>query len=277
MIGHLIAHSRSPLIHNFWIKQLGLDATYEAIDISTQNLQQFSERIKTGEFIGGNVTIPHKQNIMTYCDDISASARTIGAVNTLSFENGRLKGSNTDHFGFVDNLDQQAPGWAHSLATAIVLGAGGAARAVVHALLQRGTGRVVVLNRTTDNAKQLALSFGERVVWGSLKDFDAYSGSARLLVNCSAVGLNGTKFDNLDLSTLPKSALVNDIVYSPLKTPLLAAAAESGLRTVDGLGMLLHQAIPGFEKWFGIRPEVTPDLRELVERTIAPASKGGQA
>ncbi len=277
MIGHPIAHSRSPLIHNFWIKQLGLDATYEAIDISTQNLQQFSDRIKTGEFIGGNVTIPHKQNIMTYCDDISASARTIGAVNTLSFENARLKGSNTDHFGFVDNLDQQAPGWAHSLATAIVLGAGGAARAVVHALLQRGTGRVVVLNRTTEKAKQLALSFGERVVWGSLKDFNAYSGAARLLVNCSAVGLNGTKFDNLDLSTLPKSALVNDIVYSPLKTPFLATAAEAGLRTVDGLGMLLHQAIPGFEKWFGIRPEVTPDLRELVERTIAPASKAGQA
>ena len=274
MIGSPVAHSLSPLIHNYWIGKLGLDASYEALDISGRDLGRFAERLREGNFIGGNVTIPHKQSVMRYCDDLSASARAIGAVNTLVFEHGRLKGSNTDYFGFIDNLDQQAPGWDHYLDNAIVLGAGGAARAVVYALLQRGTSKVIVLNRTPAMAKLLARSFGEKVVWGSLQDFGTFSGRARLLVNCSAVGLNGTRFDDLDMGTLPKSALVHDIVYSPLKTPLLLTAAQTGLRTLDGLGMLLHQAIPGFEKWFGVRPKVTPDLREILERTIGPEKNG---
>ncbi len=268
VIGHPIAHSRSPHIHNFWIKKHGLEAEYEAFDVSPEHLGHFVDRVKGGEFVGGNVTIPYKQAIMEHCDYLSTSARAIGAVNTLHVENGRLQGSNSDHFGFSDNLDQQVPGWERSLQTAIVLGAGGAARSVIYALLERKLEHVFVLNRTAEKAKKLAAFFGEHVTGASLDEFNNFAGLAGLLVNCSAVGMGGTRFENLDLDEMPKSALVNDIVYTPLETPLLSMASKYGLRTVDGLGMLLHQAIPGFEKWFDIRPEVTPELRSMLERTV---------
>ena len=274
VIGHPIDHSRSPLIHNFWIRQHGLDAVYEALEVTPANLPKFVARLKGGEFVGGNVTLPHKQSIMNYCSTTSSSAQAIGAVNTLRIAQGEIVGSNSDHFGFVDNLDQQAPGWAHSLKTAIVLGAGGAARAVVFALLRRGVEQIVVLNRTVAKAQNLAASFGERVSAGTLNEFAAHAAEAGLLVNTSAVGLNGTRFEGLELDALPKSALVNDIVYTPLQTPLLKQAQKRGLPTVDGLGMLLHQAIPGFEMWFGVRPEVTPELRQMIEQTIVPSGAG---
>ena len=274
VIGHPIHHPRSPLIPNFWIRQYGLNAVYEAIEVTPATLPPFVTRFKRGEFVGGNVTLPHKQSIMKYCSTTSSSAQTIGAVNTLRFAQGEIGGSNSDHFGFVDNLDQQAPGWAHSLKKAIVLGAGGAARAVVFALLRRGVGQIVVLNRTVAKAQNLADSFGERVSAGALDEFSAHAAEAGLLVNTSAVGLNGTRFEGLELDTLPNSALVNDIVYTPLQTPLLKQAQERGLPAVDGLGMLLHQAIPGFEMWFGVRPEVTPHLRQMIEQTIVPQGAG---
>ncbi len=274
VIGHPIEHSLSPLIHNFWIGQHGLDAVYEAIKVTPANLPQFVARLKRGEFVGGNVTLPHKQSIMKYCSATSSSAQSIGAVNTLGCAQGKISGSNSDHFGFADNLDRQAPGWAHSLKKAIVLGAGGAARAVVFALLGRGVSQIVVLNRTAVKAQNLAASFGERVRAGALDEFSAHATKAGLLVNTSSVGLNGTRFEGLELDALPNSALVNDIVYTPLHTPLLKQAVERGLPTVDGLGMLLHQAIPGFEMWFGVRPEVTLELRQSIEKTIVPSGAG---
>lgn len=269
VIGHPIAHSRSPLIHGFWLRQHRINATYRPFEITPAGLSHFFERIRRGEFIGGNVTLPHKRQALALCDRLSTSARQIGALNTIYFEEGDIVGSNSDHFGFADNLDQQRPGWDHDPGTAIVLGAGGAARAIVFALGKRGAKNIVILNRTLANAQSLADDFGQMVSAAPLADFPLYAPEASLLVNASAVGLNATSFENLDLARLPATALVNDIVYTPLVTPLLAGAAALGLRTVDGLGMLLHQAIPGFERWFGIRPEVTPELRQMLERHIS--------
>ncbi len=179
-----------------------------------------------------------------------------------------IYGFNTDYLGFLGNLDQNAPGWDRDLDTVVVLGAGGSSRAILVALKARGVRSIRLLNRTLEKAEDLALDIEGPIRCGRLTDFAAVAGDAGLVVNCSSVGLNGTRFDALDLGVLPASAVVTDIVYAPLVTPLLADAAARGLRTVDGLGMLLHQAVPGFEAWFGVRPEVTPELRALVEKTL---------
>jgi shikimate dehydrogenase len=271
VIGHPIAHSRSPLIHGFWLRQHHIAATYRAYDVLPPSLGSFFDRMRQGEFVGGNVTLPHKQIALGLCDRLSPSATQIGAVNTLYLEGGQIVGSNSDHFGFVDNLDQQNPGWDHNPGTAIILGAGGAARAIVYALSRRGAKKIVILNRTLKNATALAAEVGDMAQADRLDAFSTYAPGASLLVNTSSVGLNGTRFKDLPLAQLPPITLVNDIVYTPLQTPLLADARALGLRTVDGLGMLLHQAIPGFERWFGVRPEVTPELRQMVERHIAGA------
>ena len=268
VIGHPIAHSRSPLIHGHWLKRHGIAGSYEAIDVAPEDLAAFIGRVRAGEFIGGNVTIPHKETVFALCDDVDRLARTIGAVNTLVSEAGRLRGFNTDHMGFLGNLVQNAPGWNEGLESAIVLGAGGSARAVVVALRERGIGTIHVLNRTLENAVKLASEIGAPLRPGSLTDFPLHAPTAGLLVNTTSVGMNGTHHDGLALDLLPSTAVVTDIVYVPLVTPLLAAARERGLRTVDGLGMLLHQAVPGFEAWFGVRPEVTPELRAEIERTL---------
>jgi shikimate dehydrogenase len=177
-------------------------------------------------------------------------------------------GFNTDYLGFLGNLDQNAPGWDQGLETAIVLGAGGAARAILVALKSRNLPAIHLLNRGPDKAEQLARDLGGPIAAGPLSDFAAHAPGAGLVVNCSSVGMHGTRFEGLELGLLPKTAVVNDLVYVPLETPLLAAAQQAGLRTVDGLGMLLHQAVPGFEAWFGVRPDVTPELRGLVEATL---------
>jgi shikimate dehydrogenase len=269
VIGYPIKHSRSPLIHGTWIAEHGIDGSYEAVEVAPEALPAFIDRLRRGEFVGGNVTIPHKEAVFALCDSVEPLARTIGAANTLVRQpDGRIHGFNTDYMGFLGNLDQNAPGWDVNRTRAVVLGAGGASRAILVALRERGFSEVALLNRTEDKAIALAREIAGPFRPGRLDQFTQYAAGASLLVNTTSIGMHGTRFDNLDLSLLPKSALVTDAVYVPLVTPLLADARALGLRTVDGLGMLLHQAIPGFEAWFGVRPAVTPALRAKVEATL---------
>ncbi len=269
VIGHPIKHSRSPLIHGSWIAEHGIDGSYEAIDVAPDALPAFIDRLRQGEFAGGNVTIPHKEAVFALCDSVDPLAKTIGAANTLVRQpDGRVHGFNTDYMGFLGNLEQNAPGWAEGLKRAIVLGAGGAARAILVALRERGIPEIILLNRTPEKAEALAKEIPGPFVPGALADYARYAPEAGLVVNTTSIGMHGTRFEDLDLRLLQKTALVTDIVYVPLTTPLLADARALGLRTVDGLGMLLHQAVPGFEAWFGVRPEVTPALRAKVEANL---------
>ncbi len=268
VIGHPIAHSRSPLIHGHWLQQHGIAGAYDAIDVAPEALADFFAAFRDGAFVGGNVTVPHKAAAFAAADSRDPLAETIGAVNTLVRRADGLFGFNTDYLGFLGNLDQQAPGWDDNLAEAIVLGAGGAARAILVALIARKVPRIHLLNRTPANAETLAAALGGPIMPGGLAAFDRLAPAAGLVVNCSTIGMHGTRFAGLDPGRLPRQAVVNDLVYVPLETPLLAAARAAGLRAVDGLGMLLHQAVPGFEAWFGVRPAVTAELRALVEASL---------
>ena len=270
VIGHPIRHSRSPLIHGTWIAEHAIDGSYEAIDVAPDELPAFFARLRAGEFVGGNVTIPHKEAVFALCDSVDPLARTIGAVNTLVVQDGKVHGTNTDYLGFLGNLDAIVPDWSEGLREAIVLGAGGAARAVLVALRSRGVGQVHILNRTPTNAQSLAAEIDGPFTAQGLEAFAALAPRAQLLVNTTSIGMHGTRFDGVDLALLPPTALVTDIVYIPQRTPLLTEAAARGLTTVDGLGMLLHQAVPGFEAWFGVRPAVTPALRTRIEATLEP-------
>jgi shikimate dehydrogenase len=262
--GHPIAHSRSPKIHGYWLAHYGLDGSYEAIDVAPDDFTTFAASVRSGRYVGGNVTIPHKEAAFRAVDRRDAAAEEIGAVNTLWVEEGRLCGSNTDAYGFAANLDDLASGWAASPGPAVVLGAGGAARAVLYALKQRGFSDIRIVNRTLARARAVAIEFGPVFSAHDLSAANALLGDAALLVNTTSLGMHGEAEIVVDLDRMPDQALVTDIVYVPLETPLLAAARGRGLRTVDGLGMLLHQAVPGFEKWFGTRPEVTPELRAMI-------------
>jgi len=269
VIGHPIKHSRSPLIHGSWISAYGIDGSYEAIDVAPGELPAFVQHLRDGEFVGGNVTIPHKEEVFALCDSVDPLAEKIGAVNTLVAQpGGKVHGFNTDFMGFLGNLDQNAPGWSDGLDTAVVLGAGGAARAVLVALQHRGIKTIHVLNRTADKAEALARELGGSFVPGPIEACMSIAPRAGLLVNTTSVGMHDTRFEFLPIDLLPRQAIVTDIVYVPLLTPLLLDAQAIGLRTVDGLGMLLHQAVPGFEAWFGVKPEVTADLRAKIEATL---------
>jgi shikimate dehydrogenase len=268
VIGHPIAHSRSPLIHGTWLAEHGIDGRYDAIDVAPEALSGFFERLRSGEFAGGNVTIPHKEAVFALCDSVDPLATTIGAVNTLVVERGKVHGTNTDYLGFLGNLDAGAPGWSDGLETAIVLGAGGASRAVLVALQSRSIGSIILLNRTRATADRLAAELPGNISVAGLDAFNDIAPAAGLVVNTTSIGMHGSRFEGLNLGLLRPDALVTDIVYVPLETPLLADARALGLRTVDGLGMLLHQAVPGFEAWFGIRPSVTAALRARIEATL---------
>lgn len=268
IIGHPVKHSRSPAIHGHWLKSYELAGSYEAIDVTASQLPDLFARLRSGEFVGGNVTIPLKEDVQAYCDGVDPLARQIGAVNTLVNRHGKVFGFNTDYLGFLANLDQQAPGWDRSLGHAIVLGAGGAARAVLVALANRGIKSIHILNRTADKAINLAAELKGPFHAHPLSSFAELAPSAGLVVNTTSIGMDNTRFGHLPLDLLPGTALVTDIVYVPLETPLLADARALGLKTVDGLGMLLHQAAPGFAAWFGVEPQVTPELRALIEETL---------
>lgn len=261
--GHPIAHSRSPKIHGHWLAKYGIDGVYEAIDVAPEAFAEFLQALQAQGYRGGNVTIPHKEAAFALAARRDADAEQIGAVNTLWFENGELCGGNTDAHGFAANLDEYAPGWAAN-GPAVVLGAGGAARAIIHALKQRGVSDIRIVNRTLARAQELRDRFGAGVSAHNLAATGELLEDAGLLVNTTALGMHGNEGLSADPGRLPDRAIVTDIVYVPLETPLLATAKARGLRTVDGLGMLLHQAVPGFERWFGIRPEVTAELRQII-------------
>jgi len=272
VLGHPIAHSRSPLIHGHWLERYGLDGSYEAIDVSPEAMPAFFDRIRMGEFVGGNVTVPLKEIAFSLADSRDPETAHIGAFNTLfTFERPGglgIRGTNTDQYGFLANLDAGAPDWDRGLETAIILGAGGAARGIASALASRNIPAIHILNRSEDKAAQLATELPGNLLPGALADFAKIAPGAGLVVNTTTIGMHGTRFDDVPLALLPKSAIVTDLVYVPLQTPLLADARALGLRTVDGLGMLLHQAVPGFEAWFGERPEVTDELRRKIEATL---------
>jgi shikimate dehydrogenase len=266
--GHPIAHSRSPKIHGYWLKQYGLQGSYEAVDVPPKEFSAFAASVRAGKFAGGNVTIPHKEAAFKVVDRRDAAAEEIGAVNTLWVEDGSLIGGNTDAYGFAANLDERAPGWAGRSGSAVVLGAGGASRAVLYALKQRSFAEVRIVNRTPSRAETVAAEFGPIFSAHPMDAVNELLADASLLVNTTSAGMHGEFDVQLELDRLPAHTLVTDIVYVPLETPFLAAARARGLKTVDGLGMLLHQAVPGFERWFGLRPEVTPELRALVVADI---------
>ena len=263
VVGHPIAHSRSPLIHGFWLKTLGIAGSYERLDVAPDAIDAFLRELPRSGFAGGNVTIPHKEAAHRAAGRLDAAAEAIGASNTLWLEDGLLVAGNTDAPGFIANLDDQAPAWREKR-TALVLGAGGAARAVVFALKQAGLGDIRIVNRTVARARELADRFGPGVSAHGWEAAGELAADAGLLVNTSSLGMAGKDALPLDVALLPAGAIVTDIVYVPLETPLLAAARARGLVGVDGLGMLLHQAVPGFERWFGTRPLVTPALRDLL-------------
>jgi shikimate dehydrogenase len=266
--GHPIAHSRSPIIHGWWLAQHGLKGSYRAIDVAPQDLPAFLAEIRAGAYAGGNVTVPHKEAAFRSVDRLDAAAEAIGAVNTLWMEDGRLCGGNTDAYGFVANLDDRLPGWDGADGIAMVLGAGGASRAVLHALTGRGFRDIRIVNRTRERAERLASAFGSSFSALALDRAEDAMRDVSLLVNTTSAGMHDEPALELGLDALRPDAVVTDIVYVPLETPLLRAARARGLRTVDGLGMLLHQAVPGFERWFGVRPSVTPDLRALIEADL---------
>ncbi|WP_457108504.1 shikimate dehydrogenase [Methylobacterium sp. P5_C11] len=273
VVGHPIAHSRSPLIHGHWLAEHGLAGSYERLDVAPEAFPDFVRGLPASGYRGGNVTIPHKEAAFALADTLTPRAEKIGAVNTLVVEpDGRIRGDNTDAPGFCAHLDQSlGEAWpARAGGTAVVLGAGGAARAVVVGLAERGMARILVANRTLSRAEAvaaLAPGIGTALAWDALP---AALREAGLLVNTTSLGMKGQPPLDLDLAPLPAEAAVADIVYAPLETALLAAARRRGLAAVDGLGMLLHQAVPGFEAWFGLRPTVTPALRDRIVADLAP-------
>ena len=259
-------HSRSPLIHNYWIKQHKLNAEYRREAVPPEKFADFVSNLRANGYIGANISVPHKEVALklTEPDD---RARAVGAANALWYDDDRLRSTNTDVEGFLANLDAATPGWDRGLSTAVVLGAGGGARAVIFALLAREVGRVYVINRTAARAKALQKKFGNRIQVASWEETTGLLGGAGLLVNTTTLGMVGQPPLDLNLRC-PPSLVVADLVYDPLVTGLLALARARGLRTADGLGMLLHQAVRGFQLWFGVRPEVTAELRALVEADL---------
>jgi len=266
LIGWPAAHSRSPLIHHYWLRKLGIEGGYVIEAVAPEDFAVFVRRLSTHGFVGANVTLPHKERALALSVP-DARARAIGAANTLWYEGGEMRATNTDVEGFINNLDACASGWDKAT-DALVLGAGGAARAVVFGLIERGIKHVHLVNRTIERANALADQFGASVhpvAWDAIGELLPRAG---LLVNTTSLGMRGQPALELDVGRLADDAVVADLVYVPLETPLLATARARGLKTADGLGMLLHQAVRGFELWFGQRPEVTSELRTMVEADL---------
>lgn len=268
VIGWPIEHSRSPKIHGHWLAKYGIDGTYTREAVKPEDVGTFLSSLAGRGFSGCNVTLPHKHAALAAAAHKDAAAVAIGAANTLWLEEGTLHATNTDAYGFMTHLSQSVPDWRSIDAPISILGAGGAARALIHGFLTAGVGEIRLFNRTHARADELARHFGPRVKVHGWSDRERLSRDAGVLVNTTILGMiHGEPLD-MDISHLGPRTVVSDIVYVPLETPLLAAARARGLRTVDGLGMLLHQAVPGFEKWFGRKPEVTPELRALLVADI---------
>ena len=266
IIGWPVAHSRSPLIHGYWLGKYNISGSYEKQPVRPEELEAFLRGMQARGFKGCNVTLPHKEAVFASAVRKGPAARAVGAANTLWFEDGELACDNTDAAGFMSHLAACAPGFdVGGCGTAAILGAGGAARAIVHAFLSAGVGEVRLFNRTRARGETVAAFFGPRVKAYAWSELAERVGDAGILVNATTLGMEGGGGElALDVASLSVRCVVADLVYVPLITPLLAAAKARGLSTVDGLGMLLHQAVPGFEKWFGVRPQVTTELRALL-------------
>jgi len=263
IIGHPVAQSLSPLIHGHWFREYNIEGTYGAVDITPADLGPRLKSLCDEGYSGFNVTMPHKQSIMTLCDTLDDTARAIGAVNTIVISDKRIEGRNTDVFGFIENLKQEQPGYDFKSRPVVVLGAGGAARAVVYGLLQEGVPEIRLSNRTRKNAEILAHDFQRVTVihWDDRADSCSEAG---LLTNTTLLGMKGQPTLDMNLDRLPNDAVVCDIVYKPLQTPLLQDAKARGLATVTGICMLLHQARPAFAAWTGTMPAVTKELEQMI-------------
>lgn len=270
VIGWPVSHSRSPIIHKYWLKKYSIAGDYRREPVAPSDFETFVSGLSEKGYVGANVTLPHKVRALELSEP-DRRAVAVGAANTLWLDNGKLKSTNTDVEGFVNSLDASVPGWDKAIDKAVVLGAGGAARAVIQGLLERGAERIALVNRTQERAKALRKVFGSAVEPSRWDECTPLLSGAALLVNTTSLGMTGQPELEVNLRSLPPSAVVVDLVYAPLKTELLRQAEERGFRIADGLGMLLHQAVRGFELWFGVKPEVTPELRELVKRDIAEA------
>jgi len=267
VIGWPAAHSRSPLIHRYWLKMHGIVGDYRAEAVPPERFADFVQNLAAHGYVGANITLPHKAAALALSQP-DARAQAIGAANTLWLDDGILRSTNTDAEGFIANLDAAAPGWDAGIKTALVLGAGGAARAVVFGLIERGVPRILIANRTLARGEALAAAFSpaaQAITWEAVGE---HLGATRLLVNTTTLGMAGQPPLAIALDRLPDDAVVTDLVYVPLETGLLAAARQRGLRRADGLGMLLHQAVRGFSLWFGVEPQVTAELRALVEADL---------
>jgi shikimate dehydrogenase len=274
IMGHPVAQSRSPMLHGYWLKTLGIEGAYDRADVPPEKFPAFFRDLPGHGFVGGNITKPHKEAAFRLVDRREGAAETIGAVNTVWFENRTLVGGNTDYLGYLAHADDRAPGWDASGGLAVVLGAGGAARAVVYGLRERGLD-IALINRTRPRAEELAKHFASHARVYDFAELPRLMGDAVLLTNTSALGALGQPALEIDLTPLNDTAVVYDINYVPLETELFKAAAARGLRTVDGLGMLLHQAVPAFAKWFGVVPTVTAELRALLEADIRATTGSG--
>ncbi|MFZ5931540.1 MAG: shikimate dehydrogenase [Pseudomonadota bacterium] len=264
IIGWPVNHSRSPILHGYWLRKYAIAGSYERIPIAPENFAAEFRALAVQGYVGANITIPHKQSAMTCCDELDSNAQRLKAVNTIVIKDGRFYGSNTDGFGFMENLRQGAPDWKPHAGPVVIIGAGGAARAVIAALCDAGVKEIHLFNRTRARADQLASDLGGPIMTGDWTRLPRALSDCGLLVNCSSLGMAGQPPLEISLQALPPSAYVTDLVYTPLLTPLLIAAAARGNPTIDGLGMLLHQARPGFAAWFGIMPEVDDALRNLL-------------
>jgi len=265
ILGWPVAHSRSPRLHGFWLERHGIDGAYVPLPVRPERFAEAVRSLADLGFRGANVTIPHKEAAFAVCDEVAPFARRAGAVNTLVFrEDGRIEGSNTDGYGFLESIREAVPGWRADRGPAVLLGAGGSARAVAAALLEAGCPRVTLVNRTRARAEALAQALGGPIDVAERAPLE----EAALLVNTTSLGMQGQPPLAIDLAPLPAGAVVADLVYVPLETPLIAAARARGLSAVGGLGMLLHQARPGFARWFGVDPQVDTALREFVAAGI---------
>lgn len=270
LVGHPVSHSRSPLIHEYWLKEHQIRGCYNLVDLPCETLQHGLEKLRSDDYRGFNVTVPHKVSVMRLCDHVDDLAQSIGAVNTVTISGGQLYGTNTDSFGFVQNIKELIPTFDFSIGPALVLGAGGAARAVVQGLLEQDVPEIILCNRTLSKATEFLKLFNNtnelRIIdWQLRADYQVLS-RINLLINTTSLGMTGKSSLDMDITHLHRDALVNDIVYAPLMTPLLQKAQMQGNRIVTGIGMLLHQARPAFQKWHGILPEVTTELRNLVSK-----------
>ena len=264
IVGWPVSHSRSPLLHGYWLRKYAISGTYERIPIAPENFAVNFRALAGQGFSGVNVTIPHKQAALACCDALDANAKRLGAVNTVRIKDGQFYGSNTDGFGFMENLRLGAPDWKPQAGPAVIIGAGGAARAVIAALCDAGVERLYLFNRTRARADRLAADLGGPIITADWAELPRTLPDCALLVNCSSLGMAGQPPLEISLENLHPRATVTDLVYTPLITALLRMAAARGNPVIDGLGMLIHQARPGFAAWFGRMPEADDTLRNLL-------------